>query len=262
MKSVLMCKPSFFQVKYQINPWMKIGTVDQQIAMTQWQKLVDIYKRLGVEVNIIEQRNDLPDMVFCADQGIVNNKRILLSNFKYKERRGETEVYRKWFREHGFKILTLPKSNYFEGGGETIKWCDKLFIGTGFRTSSKSLKLISKIMDIEIIGLQLIDSRFYHLDTCFFVLDNNTAFYYPPAFSNKSVELIKSVIPSLIEFNEKDILGFAANSTVINTTVVMQNTNIRFKNLLEDLGYYTIQTDVSEFIKSGGGIHCLTGSLN
>lgn len=262
MKNALMCKPLFFQVKYQINPWMKIGSVNQKRAMEQWKNLIFIYKRFGIKVWVIDQQKDMPDMVFAADQGIVSGNKMLLSNFRFQERRNESKIYEKWFTDYGLNILRLPKNVYFEGGGETIRWKDIIFVGTGFRTNFQALKALQKVIKSEVIGLELLDKRFYHLDTCFFVLNEKTAFYFRPAFSKKSIELIKKHIPEVIEFEEEDVLNFAANSVVIDKSVVIQDGCDHFGKLIKQLGYTPVMTNVSEFIKAGGGIHCLTGNLD
>ncbi len=257
-----MCKPLFFQVDYEINPWMHIGSVDEKKAMRQWKDLVSLYEKLGVKVHIIDQQKNVPDMVFAVDQGIINNKKILLSNFRYPERRDETLIYEPWFRNYGLEIVKMPHDVYFEGGGETVKWQNILFIGTGFRTSPQALPLIENDLGVKVLGLELIDKRFYHLDTCFFVLDEKTAFYFPDAFSQKSIRLLKKNIPSLIKIPEKDALQFATNSVVIDKTVVIQSGNIHFAQLIKEYGYSPVMTDVNEFIKAGGAIHCLTRDLD
>ena len=58
-----MCRPCYFRVDYSINPWMQIGSVNQAKAAIQWNNLVEQYKRLGIDVSIIEQDQKFPDMV-------------------------------------------------------------------------------------------------------------------------------------------------------------------------------------------------------
>ena len=41
----------------------------------------------------------------------------------------------------------------------------------------------------------------------------------------------------------------------------MQKGNKNFADKLKTLGYKTVEIDVSEFMKSGGGIHCLVQTL-
>lgn len=257
-----MCKPDFFRVDYAINPWMKIGEVDLSLAREQWEKLVNTYRSLGVEVTIIDQDKLYPDMVFVADQGILApDNKFLVSNFKYKERRGESEKYAKWYSEHGYDVVRLPFENKFEGYGEYQSWRNTGLIGTGFRTSKESAKMLSSLLDQEIIQLELVNEHFYHLDTCLMVLDGNTIIYYPKAFSDRSRKVLESLVPNKIEFDEREVKNFAANSVVISKNVVTQKNNPIMKQLLIELGYVVHEVDLGEFMKSGGGIHCLTGYL-
>jgi N-dimethylarginine dimethylaminohydrolase len=260
-----MCTPNHFQVEYQINPWMKPGSVDTQKALSQWQDLVEKYKQNGIEVEILDQKKGLADMVFAADQGLIvsrERKILLLSNFKYTQRQGESLEYKRWFIEQGYRVDTLPKQLTFEGGGECIPWNGKSFIGEGFRNNEDTYKYIENKYKIEFIPLKLINEKFYHLDTCFFVLNQTTAFYYPPALAKESIEKLQKLFPNLIEFTTQEIEAFAANSVVNEKTVFMQAGSQTFKDKIEFLGYTVIEVDISEFIKSGGGVHCLTFELD
>lgn len=262
MKRVLLCRPHFFQVDYQINPWMKVGSVDRINALIQWENLVLQYQKLGVEVEFIDQIENHPDMVFAADQGLLlEEKHILLSSFRFPERRGESEYYRSWYREHGYQITPLPDDLYFEGGGELQRWRDYLFIGVGFRTDHYSARHVGAIFDKEVLCLELIKEHFYHLDTCLMVLDDETVFYYPEAFSAKSIRDLKSLIPNLLEIEESEVRKFAANSVMVGHTVLMQSGNPQMAHQINDLGHRIVTLDVSEFMKAGGGLHCLTGNL-
>lgn len=259
---VLVCRPSHYQVNYSINPWMVPGSVNVKRAMDQWKTLIDIYQRLGVAVEIIDQEPQLPDMVFTADQGIIKNNRVLLSNFRYPERQGERSPYKKWFLEHNFITLSAPDDCFFEGHGEAIFWRDKLLLGVGFRANKEAASAISKKLGIEVIPLQLVDPKFYHLDTCFFALNSETAFFYPQAFSESSQKMLQKVVPQLFAFTNNEVTGFAANSIVTDHHVLINTGCPSFTRRIRQLGYEAQELKMSEFVKSGGSIHCLTQVLS
>jgi N-dimethylarginine dimethylaminohydrolase len=261
VKKILMCRPTNFQVSYVINPWMKPGSVNSQNALSQWQELKKALNSQNIEVETIIQDTTLPDMVFAADQAIIKNNNLVLSNFHYKERRGEKKHYQGWFEQQGFNIKQLPKNYYFEGSGECIWFGQTLFVGTGFRNSPHVCRFLGKYLEVEAICLELVNPRYYHLDTCLFVLNETTAFYYPQAFSLKSKRLLKKMIPNLISFTEEEVNNFAANSLATDHHVVVQTGNASFTRQIKDLGYTPVEVNVSEFMKSGGGIHCLTQVL-
>lgn len=262
IKKVLLCKPDYFSsLNYVINPWMTPGDIDNDRALMQWQQLVDAYNKLDITVNVINQQKSNPDMVFAADQAIVSGKKILLSRFWCNERRMESKYYEEWFRKKGYTINYLPAGVYFEGNGDSFLWNEKIFIGVGFRADKNTCKAVEKILKIEVIPLEVIDPKFYHLDVGILPLDNKTVFYYPPAFSKKSREVLISTVPNLLELTKEEAYGFCANSIVTGHHVIHQIGNDTFKNKLSDLGFTSVEVDEREFMKSGGGIHCLTNIL-
>lgn len=257
---VLLCKPTYFQVDFIINPHMQPHSVDPAKAMSQWRELASALKSLDVQVETIDQRPDVPDMVFATDQGIVRDGQVLLANFRYAQRKREREYYREWFREHGFGLRALSNVFSFEGG-DTLFCGDMLLVGTGFRADVAGCEELSKKLDIDVFPLRLVDPEYYHLDMCFLPLDEQTAFYYPPAFSENSRKLLQRLVPKLHEMTSREAAGFSANSFVSEKNVLLQAGNPTFKSKLEKLGFQVIEVDVSEFNKAGGGIHCLINYL-
>ncbi len=259
---VLLCRPNHFDVSYVINPWMKPGTVDTDKAKKQWNNLVEKLKELGIGVNIIEGEKGLPDMVFATDQAVIKDNTAILSNFKYKERKGETLFYKKWLKEHDFDLINLPKDLHFEGGGDSI-WSNRnLFIGMGFRNSKGVGDYLENILNVHIVEVQLVDPFFYHLDTCFFPLDGETLFYYSPAISEKSKNLLKKTFKKIISVTKKEAFNFALNNLVFGKRILTQKGNKKFINELKKLEYEVYEIDLSEFAKAGGGIHCLVLTLH
>jgi N-dimethylarginine dimethylaminohydrolase len=258
---VLMCNPMHFIVEHTYNPWMKPGSVNTEKAKKQWHDLKNIYESLAIQVDIIEQVKGLHDMVFATDQGIVQGREVLLSNFRIPQRQGERAHYKKWFKENEYEIHELPNHHFLEGNGETYFWNDLIFVGTGYRSDSKIQQFLQKKYDREVVYLKIMDPAFYHLDVGFFPLNNETVFYYPQAYSPGTIKELKKRIPNLIEFSKEEAHGFCANSVVTDHHVVMQKNNPTFQKKLHSLGYKTVEVDLSEFIKSGGGAHCLTNIL-
>ncbi|MGI6278286.1 MAG: dimethylarginine dimethylaminohydrolase family protein [Patescibacteria group bacterium] len=257
IKKVLLCPPDYFQIRYQINPWMKTNNpINQPQAKAQWTKLVSLCQSLGIEVETISPKANLPDMVFTADQGLVKNNLVVLARFRHQQRQPETKVYQKWFKNRGFQTLHLPKGFYFEGG-DALEVGNKIIIGHGFRTSPKSLPAIAKLLKTPVVGLKLISPRFYHLDTCLFVLNPKTAFYYPRAFAPASRKKLNHLFPNLVNLPQKEAQFLATNSLNTDHQVIIQKKTPIFARKLYLLGYQVHQVNVDEFTKAGGGIHCL-----
>jgi N-dimethylarginine dimethylaminohydrolase len=260
IKKVLMCRPSFFSVEYKINPWMKIGAVNKTKAIEQWLNLVGIYQRHDIQVEIIDQKKDLPDMVFAADQGLrYGDKHFLHSRFRYKQRRLEANIYHQWLKNRDYKIKSPPAGIFFEGSGDALNY-DFLpcFMGYGFRNHTNIAAHAEKMLGKRVILLKLINPWFYHLDTCLFILNRTTAFYYPEAFSSEAKFLLRKNFSNLFELEKNEAFGFAANSIVHGNVVFAAAGNPIFTNRLKNLGYQVVEVVVDEFFKAGGAIHCLT----
>ena len=234
----LMCRPSHFQVTYQANPWMDLSSQpDPTRAMAQWEHLKKTIESCGAGVDVIEQADNLPDMVFSANCGLVRENMVYIANFHYKERQPEREHYEKWFNENGFQVFG-DREYFFEGTGDALFAGHTLFAGYGYRSdpavyqevlaavsSPKSAKKDAKTndsneMDIELVSLKLTDPRFYHLDTCFCPLTPDLALWYPPAFDPSDRQKLEKAI-KLIAVNEADALSFACNCFPIGQHVII-----------------------------------------
>jgi len=258
MKKVLMCRPKYFNVVYDINPWMTNNQnfIDNQLAISQWNIL---YAMVGncAEVRLIEQDKNCPDMVFTANAGFqFNGSNVVLSNFRYAQRKSEQLFFKGWFEEQGYTVYTVAES--FEGQGDMLTDClGRYWLGTGFRTSGKVVDDLEIIVNGYINVLELSDPRWYHLDTCFCPLPNGELMWYPGAFSNSSRDLIRNSFDRTIDICEEDALKFVCNSVCIINNVFVPGYSKVLGPTLDNLGYNTTFLDLSEFLKAGGAAKCL-----
>ncbi len=259
---VLMSRPEHFEILYEINPWMHIeNQARTKRSMNQWQRLYDHYCYLGVRIELIEQPQGLPDFVFTANGGLVHEKRVILPSFSPMQRRPETPYFRKWFEDHGYECHAVK--NYFEGEGDALFYKDTLLLGCGQRTVIESHNEIRKLLDVCTMSMELVDPRYYHLDTCFAPL-GEYAIYYPPAFSAESVARLKALIPldKLVELSDKEAEDFAANCMLIDDAVVSSCALKTFEHKLWGIGLDSNAFELDEFMKAGGSAKCLTLKLD
>ncbi len=257
IKKTLLCSPDYFQIRYQINPWMRLGSVNQIKAKEQWLNLVNLFRSLGVKAETVKPQPDLPEMVFSADQALIKGKKAVLANFRFQERRGEKKIYRRWFNNNGFKTFSLPSCLYFEGG-DAFDLGGKILLGYGFRTSFQTANFISNLLATPVIPLKLTNPYFYHLDTCLFPISRKTAFYYPPAFDKDSKIKLANLFANFIPLPRKEAFSLAANSLITDHQAIIPQESPFLAQKLKQLGYQVYQTDISQFLRAGGGIHCLT----
>ncbi len=260
---ILMCPPHHYDVDYVINPWMEgnVHRSSRDRAEAQWHQLHEVLKRYAT-VELVTPQPGWPDMVFTANAGLVLDKTAVLSRFFHVERQGEEPHFQKWFEDNGFKVHTLPPSLPFEGAGDAL--LDRaghcLWAGYGFRSELDSHPYLAKWLDIEVLSLRLIDSRFYHLDTCFCPLTDGYLLYYPAAFDTYSNHLIEKRVPAekRIAIDEVDAINFACNTVNVDRIVVMNQASDSLKKTLSERGFTVVETPLTEFLKAGGAAKCLT----
>jgi N-dimethylarginine dimethylaminohydrolase len=256
MDSFLLCPPDYFTVDYSINPWMTGEAVDTKIAIFEWLDLVMKIQKSGAEVKTMKPVYGLPDMVFTANCGIVHENVVVLSNMKHIERQGEKKHFEQWFLEHGYDVVNLLPSAVFEGCGDALVHDKVLIGGFGFRSNLLGLEITADVFGLELISLQLVDPRYYHLDTCFCKVSETHAIYYPNAFKHGEIEKLKGVI-ELIPVPEIDVRKFMCNSMLVNNTLLIPARETETELTLNTLGIKTVHVGVQEFLKSGGSIQCL-----
>lgn len=269
-KHVLMVRPLHYTVQYVINPHMndQVGKVDKVEANNEWDLVRSLFEQIGLEVHVLEDQEGLPDMVFCANQSLPfvdkNNKRqVFMSIMHADERKKEVPFIEQWYRRKGYEIHYLDEENIqdFEGCGDGIWHIGKrlLWGGYGYRSSHDAYDTISETFDVPVLALELVDDSFYHLDTCFCVLDEHTALIYPPAFTEKGLELINSVFDTVIQASEYEAKKlFACNATCPDgKNVIIQQGCTDVNKNLRDAGFAVHEVSTYEFLKSGGSVFCM-----
>ncbi|QDU59809.1 N(G),N(G)-dimethylarginine dimethylaminohydrolase [Planctomycetes bacterium Pan216] len=260
---LLMCPPDHYGIEYEINPWMSRACESHHGKATiQWLQLRQIFEQLGATIELVDPVPGLPDMVFTANAGLVFHDRIVSSRFRHVERQGESAHFESWFTAHGFNVASLATPAPFEGAGDALFCGDILFAGYLHRSDIRAHTKLAHIVGCQVLGLELVDPRFYHLDTCFCPLAPGVALYFPEAFDDYGRRVLQAHIRTLIEVAEEDAVRFGCNAVVIGSDVVFNAGCDHLAEQLSVLGFRAHQADLSEFLKAGGAAKCLTLRLD
>jgi N-dimethylarginine dimethylaminohydrolase len=254
----LMCRPEHFEVSYAINPWMDVTAgVDRELAIQQWDTLRQTYLDLGHDVEVITPEPGLPDMVFAANGALVVGGRVYGARFTHRERAAEGPAYLKWFTGNGYdRVHEAAFTN--EGEGDFLTLDHMVLAGTGFRTDITAHKEAQEFLGRPVVSLQLVDPRFYHLDTALFPLDGRRVAYFPGAFSPGSQEVLRSLFPDAVIADEDDAAVLGLNAVSDGTHVVINAEAGNLQLELKRQGFEVIPVDLSELRKAGGGPKCCT----
>lgn len=259
----LMCPPDHFGVMYEINPWMhREITVDRDLAYAQWEGLVTNLTDAGAAIDLLDPHPDWPDLVFTANAGIVTGRRFIPGQFQHPERQGETPLDIAWFEANGFTIAPLPTDLPQEGAGDALPMNGLLLAGYRTRSAAQAHGALAEVIKCEVLPLELVDERLYHLDLTFCPLDDRRAIVAPLGWDAYGRKVIERVVPEPLVLDDEAALGFCANSVVVGQAVIMPSVPPGVGRQLEGWGFSPVETPVGEFLKAGGGCRCLTLALD
>ncbi len=254
----LMCPPTHFAVTYAINPWMRPGVpVDAALAVRQWEALLAVYRELGHRVDLLAPVLGLPDMVYAANGATVVDGVVLCSRFRHAERAGEAAAHRRWFRAAGFRRVVTPRF-VNEGEGDFLVAGDLLLAGHGFRTDPRAHAEAARVLGREVLALELVDPRYYHLDTAVAVLDGTTVAWLPEAFAPASRSALRERFPDAVVASAQDAAAFGLNAVSDGRHVVLPSAAAGLAAALAERGFVPVPVDLSELHKGGGGPKCCT----
>ena len=267
MKRILVCDPEFFDIQYEINSWMSVhNKADKPKVREQWENMLSCLVKAGAKLEHISPDPDFPDMVFTANAGLVRGNKVVLSNNRHTERQGEKPIFKKWFLDHGYDVVELPDDVRFEGAGDAVCFNNILFMGHGFRTDKEAHPLVAEALDVDYVSCELVDPYFYHIDTCLFATEDQFV-YYSGAFSTESLfDMLKKVISNTMYTDNGVTLNpvtghqasqFVCNSVKLDHSIITPTHNP--DNIFPTSNIF--HCDMSEFIKSGGAVKCLTLEL-
>jgi len=260
---ILMCPADFYGIEYEINPWMSRSRgSSRERALEQWRNLYDTLVGLGVQVELMTPQPGLPDLVFTANAGLMYKERFFSSRFRHGVRARETPFFDAWFAEHGFTVEQLPPDVFFEGAGDALFCGSILFAGYRIRSDVGGHQYLGKVLHRLVLPLELVDPRFYHLDTCFCPLAPGEAIYYPDAFDAYGWKVLETHVPRLLPVHKDEAVRFGCNAVVVGKKIVLNTGCDRLAGELQSWGYETMAVELDEFLKAGGSAKCLTLRLD
>ncbi len=273
----LMCRPEHFAVTYAINPWMdpKSWARDDRAlasaARKEWDRLHGAMLDLGAQIELVPPVPGLPDLVFTANAAVVLDGKALLARFRHPQRQAEEPHFETMFsmlKDNGVidSVSQLPGGLVLEGAGDCV-WDqvrNLFWMGYGQRSDAAACHAVEQEFGVDVVALELADSRFYHMDTALRPLPGGEVIYYPNAFTAAGRAEICRRVPAerRIEISFDDARWFAANAVSIDNAIMLSRCSDRLRATIEAQGYRVITTPLNSFQRSGGSAFCLTLRLD
>jgi N-dimethylarginine dimethylaminohydrolase len=273
----LMCRPDHFAVDYAINPWMNPKSWAQEsnilvdASKREWTALHRALAGLGAAIELVPPAPGLPDLVFTANAAVVLDRKAVMARFRHPERRGEEKPFERGFRALQARgvidsVLKLPGDVILEGAGDCVwdRTRNMYWMGYGPRSDREAAPVIREMLGVDPIPLELVDPRFYHLDTALCPLTRGEVMFVPEAFTPEGLARIHERVARAhrIEVPMEDACHLAANAVCVGDNIVMSQCGDSLHRRLAERGYHVTTTPLPSFLRSGGSAFCLTLRLD
>lgn len=284
--TVLMTDPGHIGIA-GINAYEDISHgPNYQAAQTQFLQIKEAVTQAGIKVHQIASPPDCQDGVYTANWAVTYNGKALLAKLP-NARESEEPYAKKQLESLGFDCR--QPADYFSGQGDLLLFNDhEAIVGHGYRTKlTPGLRSDLAWLGIAPIFLQalpqldaqgqpqinrvtgLTDSYYYDMDLAVAVIAPNVLAVCLDALTPASQITIEKLASrstdpiKIIEVTETEARdGFGCNLLSTGHTVVMSDAAPNLTASLRRQGYQVITTSLDQFKLTGGGIRCVTLTLN
>jgi N-dimethylarginine dimethylaminohydrolase len=243
--------------------------LDPDIVRGQHDALAEAYRAHGVVVHYVERgRIDKPNAMFVRDLMLMTPEGAIVTRPASTVRAGEERLVAEALGQIGVPILmSVHGRGTFEGAD--VAWVDRdlCFLAEGLRTNEEGADQVERMLreigvaDVVRVGLP---HGAMHLDGLLAIVDRDLAAVWPRRTPFKVVDTLRRRgfrfinVEDEREAQECLPMNFVA---LAPGEVLMPSGGVRMREQYEAAGVRCHVVDISECIKAGGGIHCMTGFL-
>ncbi len=223
--------------------------VDIDLARRQWESYVDALRGVGWQVREVPELDSCADSVFIEDTVVMFRDVAVITRPGNDARKPEVEAVEPVVASFGCRLERIVAPGTLDGG-DVLKVNDTIYVGLGGRTNQEGIKQLESIL--EPMGATVVVvpvTKVLHLKSAVTALPDGTIIGWDPAVDDSTV------FPKYLSMPEES----GAHVVIIdNGRLLMAADAPKSAELLESLGYETIQVDVSEYIKLEGCVTCLS----
>lgn len=267
LKKVLLCRPEYLNITEAINVIQEKHqelNINIEKAVEEHQSFINALESEGVEVVLSENHYRYPYQVNTRDLGVTSPKGVIFGRFFSPMRWGEHRLTEKTFLQHEISIFEKHSKGIFEGGDFMFIDEHTVAVGTGIRTDDEGIKQLELSLNdfgIEVIPVDF-NEEYLHLDMIMNVVGEKVAVICEEALPTHLIETLKTKNFKLIKVSKEDVFLHKCNLLSIgNQTIISHNQAEDVNIQLNELGFRTIQLDLKEVLKSGGGPRCMSFPL-
>jgi dimethylargininase len=226
--------------------------IDVDLALRQWERYVQVLRRVGWDVVEVPPADDCPDAVFIEDTVVVRDATALMARPGAESRRPEISATREIVTRLGYTVSEIDEPGTLDGG-DVLKIGDRIYVGQGGRSNNggaQGLRDAFGDQGVEVIEVPV--RKVLHLKSGVTALPNGTVVGYEPLVDERSA------FPNFLAVPEES----GAHVVVVDDKrIIMADDAPKTADLYVQMGLRPITVSISEFQKLEGCVTCLSVRL-
>ena len=228
-----------------------LGKPDYELALDQHQNYIVALENCGCRVIKLPANPEYPDSVFVEDVALLIGPAAIITRPGVDSRKGEVSGLKLVLLDHFSHVDEIMAPGTLEAG-DVLEAKNHFYIGLSERTNREGAEQLIRILERHgKTGSTITLKKFLHLKTGVAYLGNDTLL-----LGGELKQAIEFKIFKRIEVDDDE--QYAANSIMVNGTVIMPAGYPKTLNALQTSGYKVLQVDTSEYRKLDGGLSCLS----
>jgi|TARA_Y100000031_G_C8237657_1_gene394146 dimethylargininase len=228
-----------------------LGIPNYSLALTQHANYIEVLKKCGLNVLVLEPEEEYPDSTFVEDVALLTSDFAIITNPGAPSRRGEITEIKAVLKKYYKNIEQIESPGTVEAG-DIMMVGSHFFIGLSERTNAIGAEqLIECLEKYGKTGSVVKLEKVLHLKTGLAYLEHNNLIACGEFLSNEEFRKF-----NILEIDKDE--SYAANCIWVNNKVLIPKGYPKAKKTIEKAGYEIIEIDVSEFKKLDGGLSCLS----
>jgi len=286
-KTVLMTDTAYMGVA-GINAYEDLSHApDKMAAGQQLLAIQDALKKAGITVIRRPSPVGQQDAVYTANWAVTWRGKALLSKLP-NARAGEEAAAEQYLKDLRYEVRR--PGDYFSGQGDTLIFNDtEAIVGNGYRTKitaalldqftwlginpvvvkTKPRRLLGWLWALRNPVTGLPESFYYDIDLAVAVIAPNVLAVCWPALTLSGRRAVRALqrrtdnkVTIIPVTKEEATRGFACNLVSTGHTVIMPDGAPELAARLKELGYEVVPVNIEQFRLTGGGVRCVTLTLN
>lgn len=236
-----------------------------QVAQAQHAELVSAYEHFGVKVHMVPAEPELPMQVYTRDSSVMTPYGAVITAMSQWWRRGENYAAIRHYEKLGIPIYDMVTAGAFEGGDFNVIEDGVLLLGCGGeRTQEVAHQQVANWFRAEgwEVRSAFFDPYYVHIDLMVVPIAPKLTAVCLTCTEPGIVDWLKGKGHEIIDVPFADTMDLGCNFMSLGgDRVILPKHSVTLHQKLKALGFEVAAVDMSEYSKTGGGIHCSAQAL-